>query len=132
MTGGGSCGAWRRVMRALRTFGMVLGALAVLSRWTAGQPPVADAKLADRTAAITPKLDGDLPGLEALYKHLHSHPELSLQETASAGRMAKELTAIGFEVTTGVGGLGVVGVLKNGAGPTVMVRTDLDALPVTE
>ena len=70
--------------------------------------------------------------LVALYKHLHANPELSLQEEQTAARMAEELKKLGFEVTTKVGGHGVVGVLKNGTGPTVLVRTDMDALPVTE
>lgn len=70
--------------------------------------------------------------LVGLYTHLHSHPELSFQEVKTAERVAEELRKVGAEVTTGVGKLGVVGVLKNGSGPTVLVRTDLDALPVTE
>jgi amidohydrolase len=70
--------------------------------------------------------------LEALYKHLHTHPELSLHEVETAARLAKEMRALGFEVTEKVGGTGVVAVLKNGAGPVVLVRTDMDALPVTE
>jgi hippurate hydrolase len=68
----------------------------------------------------------------SLYQHLHSNPELSARETATAAKMADELKQLGFEVTTGVGGTGVVGVLKNGSGPTVMLRTELDALPVQE
>lgn len=67
-----------------------------------------------------------------LYKHLHSNPELSFQEVNTARRVADELSKAGAEVTTGVGKLGVVGVLRNGQGPTVLVRTDLDALPVVE
>jgi len=67
-----------------------------------------------------------------LYRHFHAHPELSFMEQETAARLAKELRAIGAEVTEGVGGTGVVGVLKNGDGRTVLVRTDLDALPVTE
>jgi amidohydrolase len=70
--------------------------------------------------------------LLALYRDLHSHPELSFQEVNTAQRIAGELRRIGIAVTTGVGKLGVVGVLNNGAGPAVLVRTDLDALPVTE
>ncbi len=70
--------------------------------------------------------------LIGLYKHLHSHPELSNQEFETAKRIADELRKAGATVTTGVGKLGVVGVFKNGAGPTVLVRTDLDALPVVE
>jgi amidohydrolase len=78
--------------------------------------------------ALKPELDS----LEALYKHLHASPELSYHEKATAARIASELKAAGFTVTPNVGGFGVVGVMKNGPGPTVLVRTDLDALPVTE
>jgi amidohydrolase len=67
-----------------------------------------------------------------LYRHFHAHPELSFHEYETAARLAKELRAAGIEVTEGVGKPGVVGVLKNRSGPTVMIRTDLDALPVTE
>ena len=67
-----------------------------------------------------------------LYKHLHTHPELSFQEHETAKRIAAELEKAGAEVTPGVGKLGVVGVLKNGPGPVVLVRTDMDALPVAE
>ncbi len=69
---------------------------------------------------------------EALYKELHGHPELSGQEHWTADRIAGELKQLGYEVTTGVGGTGIVALLKNGAGPVVMLRTELDALPVTE
>lgn len=72
------------------------------------------------------------PSLDALYQDLHRQPELSGQERATAARMAAELSRLGFAVTTGVGGHGVVGVLKHGDGPTVMVRTELDALPIQE
>ncbi len=75
---------------------------------------------------------GIYASLETLYKYLHTHPELSFEEEQTAARMAKELKSLGFEVTTKVGVTGVVGVLKNGPGPTVLVRTDMDALPVTE
>ena len=79
-----------------------------------------------------PNLDGLLPNLEDLYKDVHSHPELSMQETRTAGLAAGHLRAAGYEVTTGVGQTGVVGVLRNGDGPTVMLRADMDALPVKE
>ena len=68
----------------------------------------------------------------SLYQHLHAHPEISFQEAQTAARIADELKQAGFTVTTQVGGHGVVGVLKNGSGPTVLVRTDLDGLPVLE
>src|SRR5438876_5864607 len=116
-------------MRVCWTGGLLLGVLAISGGSRGDDTPGA---LAGRTAAITQKLDADLTSLESLYTHLHSHPELSLQERETAARMAKELSALGFDVTTGVGGTGVVAILKNGSGPTVLVRTDLDALPVTE
>lgn len=77
-------------------------------------------------------LDKDYPSLESLYRTLHSHPELSGQETESAKRLAEEARKAGFEVTDHVGGTGVVAVMRNGAGPTVLLRTELDALPVAE
>lgn len=70
--------------------------------------------------------------LVALYQDLHAHPELSFQETRTSGIVAERLKSLGFEVTTGVGRTGVVGVLANGDGPVVMLRADMDALPVQE
>lgn len=70
--------------------------------------------------------------LARLYRDLHAHPELSFQEVRTAAEVARRLTALGIETTTGVGGTGVVGVLRNGSGPTVMLRADMDALPVEE
>lgn len=75
---------------------------------------------------------GELPSLVALYQELHTHPELSLQEVATAARLANELRGAGFAVTAGVGGNGVVGVLRTGDGPSILFRTDMDALPVKE
>jgi len=77
-------------------------------------------------------LDALYPSLDALYIDLHKNPELSLHEEKTAQKMAARLRELGFEVTEHVGGHGVVGVLKNGAGPTVLVRTDMDALPIKE
>ncbi|MCK1523373.1 M20/M25/M40 family metallo-hydrolase, partial [Bradyrhizobium sp. 17] len=77
-------------------------------------------------------LEALLPDLADLYKDVHSHPELSMQETRTAKLAADRLTAAGFEVTSGVGKTGVVGLLRNGDGPTVMLRADMDALPVQE
>ncbi|EIL89968.1 M20 family metallopeptidase [Rhodanobacter spathiphylli] len=73
-----------------------------------------------------------LPQLEALYTDIHAHPELSMQETRTAGLAAERLRAAGYEVTTGIGKTGVVGLLRNGNGPVVMLRADMDALPVEE
>jgi amidohydrolase len=73
-----------------------------------------------------------LPDLEGLYTDVHAHPELSMEETRTSRLAADRLRAAGFDVTTGVGKTGVVGVLRNGDGPTVMLRADMDALPVEE
>jgi hippurate hydrolase len=85
-----------------------------------------------RGEAPTAFAKAHLDELVGLYRHFHTHPELSFQETETAARVAQELKAIGAEVTEKVGGTGVVGILKNGDGRTVLIRTDLDALPVTE
>jgi amidohydrolase len=87
---------------------------------------------ANLTDPVLKDLDRLLPDLEALYKDVHAHPELSMQETRTAGLAAQRLQASGFEVTTGVGKTGVVGLLRNGEGPTVMLRADMDALPIAE
>ena len=73
-----------------------------------------------------------LPDLEALYKDIHAHPELSMQETRTAGIAAERLRGARYDVTAGIGKTGVVGLLRNGDGPTVMLRADMDALPVQE
>jgi hippurate hydrolase len=81
---------------------------------------------------ITREVKKRLPQAESLYRELHQNPELSLKEFRTAARMADELSRLGFKVTTGVGGNGVVGVFTNGKGPVLMLRTDMDALPVKE
>ncbi len=83
-------------------------------------------------ARLTALLDKNYPALDALYKDLHQHPELGMQEVRTAGILAKHLRSAGFTVTEKVGGTGVVGVLKNGEGPTILVRADMDALPMEE
>jgi amidohydrolase len=75
---------------------------------------------------------GDYSYLESLYKHLHANPEISFQEKETSARIANELRSVGYDVTENVGGYGVVGVLKNGDGPTILVRADTDGLPVKE
>jgi hippurate hydrolase len=77
-------------------------------------------------------LASHLPELVTSYRHFHAHPELSLQEVATAAKVAEALRAAGYAVTTNVGGHGVVGIMKNGSGPTVLIRGDMDALPVRE
>jgi len=86
----------------------------------------------DNIASIEPKVEAALPDLVALYKHLHTNPELSLQEEQTSARLAAEMKALGLEVTAKVGGHGIVAVLKNGPGPVVLVRTDMDGLPIVE
>ena len=81
---------------------------------------------------VLANLNGLTPNLESLYKDIHSHPELSMQENRTARIAAERLRAADYEVTTGIGKTGVVGLLRNGVGPTVMLRADMDALPVKE
>ena len=93
---------------------------------------------------LTPQLFADLEALEAevqadyeqrlgaLFEHFHANPELSFVEFKTAARMADEMQALGYEVTSGIGGTGVIGVLENGPGPLVMMRADMDGLPVRE
>ena len=88
--------------------------------------------LAADQAAIRAGLDKAYPHLDAVYKDIHAHPELALQETRTAALLAKEMRALGFEVTEHVGKTGIVAIYKNGPGPLIMVRTELDALPMEE
>jgi hippurate hydrolase len=84
------------------------------------------------TTPTAAQIEAIYPAIEALYIDLHKNPELGFQETQTAAKLAAHVKALGFDVTTGVGGTGVVAVMKNGPGPTVMLRTELDALPVEE
>ena len=81
---------------------------------------------------VTSEVSAVYAQADVLYKELHGHPELSGQERWTADRIASELKQLGYEVTTGIGGTGIVALLKNGPGPVIMLRTELDALPVTE
>lgn len=101
---------------------LIFASVVVLSGFTLNAEP----------AATVAWLDRQMPSLVETYKWFHIHPELSYQEVKTAARVSDHFRADGFTVTTGVGGHGVVGTLKNGDGPTVMLRCDLDALPVTE
>ncbi|CAL9344466.1 amidohydrolase [Streptomyces sp. enrichment culture] len=82
--------------------------------------------------AVRAGLPAVRPHVEELYRDLHRHPELGLREHRTAGRAAQALRSAGYDVTEGVGGTGVIGVLVNGDGPVVMARADMDALPVLE
>lgn len=83
-------------------------------------------------ALVEKRIDAEAESLLALYKHIHAYPELAFQEEKTAARLAKELRTVGFTVTEKVGVTGAVGVFKNGDGPTIMVRADMDALPIVE
>ena len=84
------------------------------------------------TASLPGPSDEQLAKLEGIYEDIHANPELSMQEKRTAGIAAKWLRDQDFEVTEGVGGTGVVGILRNGDGPTVLLRADMDALPMKE
>lgn len=98
--------------------------VAVAARLLAQQPGT--------DAHVAAWLEPNAASLEQLYRQLHEHPELSFREVKTAARMAKELRELGIEVTEHVGGNGVVGVMRCGEGPVVLLRADMDALPVAE
>ncbi len=95
-------------------------------------PAHAELDVARLKAAIGAAIETDYPRLDAIYKDIHAHPELAFQEVKTAAKLAAEMRALGFEVTEQVGRTGLVAMYRNGAGPTVMVRTELDALPMEE
>jgi amidohydrolase len=86
----------------------------------------------DRLTEVDKKLDAEIKDLVALYQHIHANPELSLMEEKTAKRLADEMKKAGYDVTEKFGGHGVVAVLKNGPGPVVLIRTDMDGLPIVE
>ena len=107
-----------------------LTALLILIPCSFARASGADSALHD---VVSAKLAADYPSLDAFYKDLHAHPELSLMEEKTSAKLAAELRAAGgYEVTEKFGGHGVVAVLKNGPGPTLLIRADIDALPVAE
>src|SRR3954469_25120323 len=83
-------------------------------------------------ATLSQAIHDDMPQLMTLYRDLHGNPELSMQEVRTPAKLAAEVRKIGFEVTEHVGKTGVVAVMKNGPGPVLLIRDDMDALPVTE
>ncbi len=109
--------------------GSLLGALLWIQAVSAQNSAPLDQQIIQKLNTL---VDQELSYLFDLYKYLHANPELSYHEVNTAKRIAKELRDLGFDVTEGVGGHGVVAIMKNGEGPTVMVRADLDALPVQE
>ena len=104
---------------------IILATVAAAALW-GGAVQAQDAAL---RSAVQADYDANLG---ALFDWFHRNPELSGREVQTSARMARELTALGYEVTTGVGGTGVVAVLRNGPGPTVMIRADMDGLPLQE
>jgi len=93
----------------------------------------AQSSVADQYGAkVSQLVNGMYPKLEDVYKDIHAHPELGFQETRTAAKLAAEMSAMGFQVTEKVGKTGVVAIFRNGPGPTVLVRTELDALPMEE
>ena len=124
----------RRLFRALLSGPLPLLATVATAAmglaWVAQQPLWAQPPAAVAVAVEVSADDHSY--LRKLYEELHVAPELSFHEEKTSQRLAKEIRAEGFEVTEKVGGWGIVGVLKNGAGRTVLVRTDMDALPVRE
>ena len=107
---------------------LVSSALCALTLW----PAHAEMDVPALKAAIEKSFEADYPRLDALYKDIHAHPELAFQEVKTAAKLAAEMRAIGFEVTEKVGKTGLVAIYKNGDGPTILVRTELDALPMEE
>ncbi|MBR0849186.1 amidohydrolase [Bradyrhizobium diazoefficiens] len=95
-------------------------------------PASADLDIVALKQSIELSFEAGYPGLDALYKDIHAHPELAFQEVKTAAKLAAEMRAIGFEVTERVGRTGLVALYRNGDGPTIMVRTELDALPMEE
>lgn len=112
---------------ASRRFLLGVSSLFLLSAAAFAAP--ASAELRRQVAA---QVDAEYASLEKIYKHLHANPELSFMEVKTAALVAEEWRRLGIEVTEKVGNTGVVGVLKNGPGPTVLVRGDMDALPIKE
>lgn len=87
---------------------------------------------ASARADDTARIDAIYPDVERLYQDLHRNPEIAFEEKRTAATLATRLQALGYDVTTGVGGTGIVAIMANGAGPVVMLRTELDALPMLE
>src|SRR5664279_559867 len=106
----------------MKQFFLTVAGLLLLAGHGHGQSP----------GGVSAEVDAIYAQSDALYLDLHRHPELSGHELETAAKLAAGLRGLGFTVTSGVGGTGVVGILKNGDGPVVMLRTELDALPVEE
>src|ERR1051326_3412123 len=112
-----------RFFSSVLSIGLLAGALATRSATPIPEP---------LRSRVTAQVGAEYPSLLAIYTNLHAHPELSFMEVKTAALVAGELRKLGFMVTERVGKTGVVGVLTNGSGPTVLVRADMDGLPIRE
>lgn len=116
--------------KLLLTLTASLAALPAFAQTTPAAAP--DFDVAAALARIDATVGEQYPRLDALYKDLHAHPEVGFQEIRTAARLAAEMRKLGFTVTEKVGKTGIVAILKNGEGPTILVRTEMDALPMEE
>src|ERR1700723_4392632 len=115
----------KRAAKILLTFAALCAAVAF-------SPARAEFDVIKLKASIETSVEADYPKLDALYKDIHAHPEVAFQEVKTAAKLAAEMRALGFEVTEKIGKTGLVAIYKNGDGPTILVRTELDALPMEE
>ncbi|EAQ30009.1 amidohydrolase family protein [Erythrobacter sp. NAP1] len=111
---------------------LMAGAAMAMALSMSATPALAEAHAEAGADELRAAVMEDMPGLFELYKDLHANPELSFQEFETAAKLAERARALGFEVTEGVGQTGVVAVMENGPGPVVMLRADMDGLPVIE
>lgn len=131
---GGDVSIERGTRRTGRRWSTLTLGLGICGALVAGWPGVQAATSAgpDLRQQVAARVEQEYPALHGMYTNLHAHPELSFKEEKTAALVAKELRALGFTVTEKVGNTGVVGVYTNGAGPTLLVRADMDGLPVKE
>jgi amidohydrolase len=116
----------------MNRFAKALLTSAALCAAAALSPAQAELDVVRLKAAIETSVEANYPKLDALYKDIHAHPEVAFQEVKTAAKLAAEMRALGFEVTEKIGKTGLVAIYRNGDGPTIMVRTELDALPMEE
>jgi len=116
----------------MNRFSKPLLASAALCAVASFSPVQAEIDVIKLKPMIEKSVEADYPKLDALYKELHAHPEVAFQEVKTAARLAAEMRELGFEVTEKIGKTGLVAIYKNGDGPTILVRTELDALPMEE
>jgi Metal-dependent amidase/aminoacylase/carboxypeptidase len=120
-----------KVVHILQATGVLLSSLA-LTLFLPGSICADDKSDAELAKNVSSLVDQDEKRLLEIFQHLHAHPELGFQEVQTAALVAKEFKELGYETHTAIGKTGVVGILKNGPGPIIMFRGDMDALPVLE